>query len=87
MASKYDRLAAHLRYQRGAHHTMQFGAIEELTGSSLPASARDWHAWWANDRTHTHARFGWLAAGWEVDAVDQFRETVMFRRSVGHLGY
>ena len=79
MASKYALLADHLRGQDGPRHSMSFAQIEALVGS-LPPSARTWRAWWANSRSHVEAKDGWLAAGWEVEAVDQGQETVTFRR-------
>jgi hypothetical protein len=79
MAKKYVPLADHLRRQSGPRHTMSFAEIEDLVGI-LPPSAHSWRAWWANDRSHVEAKDGWLAVGWEVESVDQPRETVTFRR-------
>ena len=79
MAKKYVPLADHLGRQSGPRHTMSFAEIEDLVGI-LPPSAPSWRAWWANDRAHVEAKDGWLAAGWEVESVDQPRETVTFRR-------
>lgn len=80
MASKYDALAEHLRRQSGSRHTMSFDQMAQLIGTPLPPSAHAHRAWWANDRTHPQALNGWLAAGWEVDAVDWGLEAVTFRR-------
>ena len=83
MASKYDALAAHLRRQAGPAYTMSFAAIERLIGTPLPASSRRHSAWWRDrsaDTTHSQARFGWLAAGWEVESVDPVRGSVTFRK-------
>lgn len=83
MASKYDALAAHLRTQRGPAHTMSFPDIERLIGTPLPDSSITHTAWWGNDRsprsTHSQAKHGWLAAGWEVESVDAIRRSVTFR--------
>jgi hypothetical protein len=79
MANKYEPLADHLRRQAGTGHTMSFAEIEDLV-EALPPSARTWRAWWANDRSRVQARHGWLVDGWEVESVDQARETVTFRR-------
>jgi hypothetical protein len=83
MPSKYDALAAHLRGRRESPHTMSFAAIEDLIGTPLPISSRTHKAWWGNDRspasTHAQAKFGWLAAGWEVEAVDPDQQFVIFR--------
>lgn len=84
MASKYDALAAHLRKQRGPTHTMSFADIEDLIGTPLPDSSYTHSAWWGNDRspdsTHSQAKYGWLAAGWESDSVDPSRQLVTFRK-------
>lgn len=84
MASKYDALAAHLRGQSGPAHTMRFADIERLIGTPLPESSHTHPAWWGNDRsadsTHSQAKYGWLAADWEVDSVDPKRRSVTFRK-------
>jgi hypothetical protein len=85
MASKYDALASYLLRQRGPAHTMSFADIEQLIGMPLPNSSREHNAWWGNDRspqsTHSQAKYGWLAAGWEVESVDPIQQTTTFRRS------
>ena len=84
MASKYDALAGHLRRQSGSTHTMDFADIERLIGTPLPDSSQKHSAWWGNDRspdsTHSQAKYGWLAAGWEVDSFDLNQESVTFRK-------
>lgn len=62
--------------------SLSFADIEKKLGDSLPASARKYRAWWANEWTpgnHVQAR-GWLNAGWMVDDLDIARESVQFRR-------
>jgi hypothetical protein len=84
MPSKYDALAAYLRRQSGPAHTMSFADIERLIGTPLPDSSHTHSAWWGNDRspdsTHTQAKYGWLAAGWDVESVDPNRRSVTFRK-------
>jgi hypothetical protein len=84
MASKYDALAAHLHRQRQSPHTLSFAGIEDLIGTPLPDSSRTHNAWWGNDQspdsTHSQAKHGWLAAGWEVESVDPERQFVTFRK-------
>jgi hypothetical protein len=84
MASKYDALATYLRGRSESPHTMSFAAIEDLIGTPLPISSRTHKAWWGNDRspasTHAQAKFGWLAAGWEVESVDPDQQLVIFRK-------
>ena len=45
------------------------------TQSNKPAATQ---AWWSNERTHTHARYGWLAAGWRVTGVNMNGLSVTF---------
>ena len=85
MASKYSPLADHLRQQSGPRHTMSFADIETLIGDRLPPSSRNpKSAWWGNVRSpnsrRPQATDGWVAVGWEVESVDQARETVTFRK-------
>jgi hypothetical protein len=42
---------------------LTFNDIEGIIGAGLPASAYRYRAWWANDKTHVHAR-AWMDAGW-----------------------
>ena len=72
MASKYDALPHYLngigvRSWRGT-----FTEIETILGFKLPASARRWNAWWANEAeptTHVQKK-AWLAHGWITQQVD-----------------
>lgn len=84
MASKYDSLAAHLRRQSQSPHTMSFTDIEDLIGTPPPESSYTHNAWRGNDRspdsTHSQAKYGWLAVGWEVKSVDPNRRSVTFRK-------
>src|SRR5215207_7098446 len=79
MASKYDALAEHLRRQSGPSFTMSFDEIARLVGTELPASSRTHRPWWGNDRSsHPQSKDGWIAAGWEVESVDQVGGVVTF---------
>jgi hypothetical protein len=80
--AKYDPLRRHLEGRAGANIVMDFREIEDILGFKLPASARTYRAWWANDQygSHSHAR-SWLNAGYSVDGVDFVRERVSLRRS------
>jgi hypothetical protein len=94
MDSKYDILADHLRRQSASSLTMSFDEIDRLIKEGLPASARNrkglpatarkQRQWWDNDRSpdsrHVQSKYGWLAAGWEVDSVDLNRQSVTFRK-------
>ena len=48
---KYQRLGEYLTEQQGDCCTLPFVKIEEIIGGSLPRSARNHRAWWANDET------------------------------------
>jgi len=82
--SKYEPLRAFLEHAATcvSEMTLTFWQIESILGSPLPPSARRYRQWWANPSSshdHPYAQ-AWLAAGWEVDMVDQHNECVRFRR-------
>ncbi|MEM2045456.1 MAG: hypothetical protein QXO20_04670 [Candidatus Bathyarchaeia archaeon] len=79
--SRYAQLAEYLKRQGAESLTLSFSEIEGLLGSPLPASARKLRVWWSNDATHAQARYGWLQAGWRVEAVDLDAGAVTFRRA------
>jgi len=78
--SKYDPLRIFLEQQNKPYIRLSFKDVERIIGSKLPASAYIHRAWWANDRTHTHARNGWLAAGYKVRYVNLKKGIVEFIR-------
>ena len=66
----YDPLRDYLMGCEGDEVTLSFARIEEILGRALPASARKYGAWWANEgdcpsTQHSHAR-SWYAAGYRV---------------------
>ncbi|WP_322770012.1 hypothetical protein [Frankia sp. Cr1] len=77
---RYDPLTAYLRAaaDRGqATVELGFDQIEEIIGSSLPASS-DQRQWWANS-SHSQA-LAWRAAGFQVERVYLDRQRVRFAR-------
>jgi hypothetical protein len=84
--TKYEPLELHLRAvpAKTKEVTLSFIEIEGILGASLPASARTHRPWWANQKdskTRPQAR-AWLAAGFEVDAVNQGGSaSVRFKRA------
>ena len=81
---KYDPLQVYLQGLPAgvAEKTLTFVQIERIIGAALPRSARQYPAWWANERAggrHVQAK-AWLAAGWRVQRADQEREWVRFER-------
>jgi hypothetical protein len=67
--SQYDPLNRFLSAYPGRRVTLTFDAVERILGRSLPASARTYQAWWANEKAdttrHVHSR-AWVTAGWEA---------------------
>jgi hypothetical protein len=59
---------------------MSFQEVEGVLGFELPASARQYPAWWSNNvGTHVGAR-AWREAGWKTSRVDVGGERVTFVR-------
>jgi len=79
--SRYDGLRAHLSERPEQVVRLSFAQIERIIGGALPASARRYRPWWANERsgTHVHAR-SWLEAGRRAANVDLSAETIDFVR-------
>ncbi len=79
--SKYEALRRHLERTRGDRWEASFADIEQVLGFRLPASAREYHAWWAheNQPKHPHKR-AWLGAGWRTSLVNLSKRTVRFER-------
>jgi hypothetical protein len=83
MTSKYDALAEYLSKIPGDSIKMTFDEIESIVGE-LPKAARTYRAWWSNNTSFTHARNGWLAAGWKTALVGMDgRRLTFIRGSVG----
>jgi len=82
--SKYAALATYLESNyRGIPVHLGFNEIEKVLGFELPSSARSHRAWWANETrgSHSHAQYGWIAAGFEVGRVDFRSEQASFQRT------
>ena len=86
MKTKYYPLEEHLSY-RGREQpqiTMTFAEIEKILGAQLPPSSYKHRAWWSNqsDLSNRPQARAWIAAGFEVEHVQQQRDhgTVRFRR-------
>lgn len=79
--SRYDGLRDYLsrRTQRVVH--LSFVEIEQIIGGSLPASAKQYPAWWSNHEpgTNVQAR-SWLDVGRRTASVDLKGATVDFVR-------
>ena len=83
MESKYAALADWLRSQPGGKDEVRlsFEEIEQIIGGSLPASAYDHRAWWANDsQGHPHSQL-WLDVGWRTNYLNRTEKVVTFVRT------
>lgn len=79
---KYQGLYSYLSGLQSTEWQTSFSEIESILGFGLPASARRYNAWWANETKDTrHSQcLAWIAAGWETADVDIDTETLYFRR-------
>ena len=78
--SKYEPLRRFVADRCDSEWRATFADIEEVLGFTLCASARTYRPWWANDPSHSQARHGWLAAGWETVDIDMGGESLVFVR-------
>ena len=78
---KYQKLFDHLCGLKSSEWRTTFNEIESIVGFKLPASARRYRPWWANQsgRDHSHA-LAWGAAGWETSEVNMEAGTLVLRR-------
>jgi len=79
--SKYDRLGEHLSgLDREMTHILSFDRIEAILGFSLPRSAREYQAWWANQVGAGHVQSNaWLDNGWHTELLSLSRKHVTFK--------
>jgi len=75
--NKYIGLINYLKSISNKNVTLTFTDIEKLIGDTLPSSAYNRRAFWANTRTHSVA-FGWLDASYRRAAVDFTNQQVEF---------
>ena len=78
--AKYEPLQRYLDGLDDNVWRATFADVERALGFHLPASARSFSAWWANDQTHVHAS-AWLGIGWRSSEVDLGGERLVFRRN------
>ena len=82
MTGKYRPLHRLLADLGESDRPMTFDEIEQVLGFPLPAAAHKYQAWWANDKTHTHAQ-AWLDAGWKTAKANLIEKSVVFVRTGG----
>jgi hypothetical protein len=56
--------------------------VEKIVGASLPRSAYEHQAWWANAPGHSQCR-SWHDAGWKTESLSLDRRSVVFTRIRG----
>ena len=78
---KYRKLRVYLEAHPRREWRTTFDNIESIMGFELPASARKYRPWWANENGGArHSQVvAWSAAGWETAEVDMEAETLLFR--------
>ena len=77
----YARLTAHLAARSEPRLMLTFAEIEGIVGELLPLQAKLQAQWWQSGyRGRAPHGFAWQAAGWQVDLVDTYTETVTFAR-------
>ena len=74
--SKYIKITNFLMEADYGIWEPSFKEIEEVLGFSLPASARQYQAWWANQMRSQS--LGWQSAGWKTASVDLDAEKITF---------
>ena len=84
IAMKYARLQDHLQNLTTDVWEASFDEIERILGFSLPASARRYQAWWANQGIGGPGQANsWSEAGWRTRRLRLQDERVTFERVAG----
>jgi hypothetical protein len=81
VASKYSPLETYLRELPSAQVevTMSFVQIERIINDTLPPSAYQYQAWWANEKDpHQPEKQAILNAGWRVDTINLKEKWIRF---------
>ena len=78
-SKKYRRLSELLDGSESKSVTLTFNEIEKIVGFTLPESAREHRAFWANTTTHSIA-LSWLSVGYKTVDVDIINEIIVFER-------
>ena len=79
--AKYTPLEEYLKGQNETEISVRFADIEEIIGSELPASAREYLIWWDNNSASSHVQArAWLNAGYHTEYVDIASEKLTFVR-------
>lgn len=79
--SKYTILTEYLSKKTEKSITLSFDEIEEILGFSLPKSAYNHKAWWANSENgHSQTR-SWLNAGWSTKSIELIAKKITFHNN------
>ena len=81
-SGRYSALADWLQGKPGSIDKIEltFDQIEKIIETTLPPSARDHRAWWANDSVSHSQSQQWLEAGWRRTYLNMSAEKVTFVR-------
>jgi hypothetical protein len=79
--SKYQPLTEFLKASLAHQVPMTFAEVESILGATLPISAYEHPAWWANDggKSHVQAK-AWLSVGYRTEQIDKQAKKLVFRR-------
>lgn len=77
---KYHRLTEHLTKLDTNEWRASFDEIEKILGFSLPASAHEYPAWWANQAGGHAQSSAWQDAGWKTENLDLGGRNITFTR-------
>lgn len=81
--SKYQPLQDFFLSGNGQNYKLSFKQIETIINDTLPKSASQYQAWWANEATeittHSHSK-AWTEAGYKTENLDLNNQTVEFRK-------
>jgi len=76
---KYRPLGDYLVKQYNVSASLTFQEIEKILGFTLPPSAYNHRAWWANNPSHPQAG-SWLNVGWKVSKVNLEKKVAFLTR-------
>lgn len=78
---KYQPLGDFLRAQKTDEIRMTFADVEQAIGTTLPANAPNYAAWWSNNPSNNPMTKVWLDAGFRTEQVDIEGRKLVFRRA------
>jgi len=79
--NRYSDLTEYLSNLNDAVWHASFEQIEAILGFSLPPSARNYPAWWANNPNGSRHSRAWMGADWKTENVNLTGGAVTFRKT------